>query len=103
MPGTTGDAARLASEAGGTIDGDMFQPATWVPMSRVPQDRTLPRRPQTPPPKRQIWTTRTVSREATSMNLSYTLRYTKESENRRKNALSPKDRSRGTRDDSKAK
>jgi succinate dehydrogenase/fumarate reductase flavoprotein subunit len=36
-PGVTGDAARLSDAAGGTINGDMAQPATWVPMSRVPQ------------------------------------------------------------------
>lgn len=37
IDGVTGDAARLTEAAGGSINGDMFQPATWMPMSRVPQ------------------------------------------------------------------
>ncbi|MBJ7498632.1 MAG: FAD-dependent oxidoreductase [Sphingopyxis sp.] len=36
-PGVAGDAARLAMEAGGTLNANMAQPVTWLPMSRVPR------------------------------------------------------------------
>lgn len=34
--GVSGDAARMVAEAGGELNADMAQPATWLPMSRVP-------------------------------------------------------------------
>lgn len=34
--GVSGDAARMVAEAGGGLNADMAQPATWLPMSLVP-------------------------------------------------------------------
>ncbi|NWK99118.1 3-oxosteroid 1-dehydrogenase [Sphingobium lactosutens] len=41
-PGNTGDGARLAESAGGSVDTDVVQPAAWMPVSLIP-GRTGPR------------------------------------------------------------